>query len=226
VAKEKKVKWALGGSEPEDLAEFKDNDQIVKEHTTGKGKSAEVNWPPRGSTVRCIVRNLKVKPNKNGDDRIAAMLVIDEPKKSDLASWNNYAMFDGFNVTEQGAPFLKRFLKGLGLKWSDFIDKSKQDDQDPPHITQIGGVKFESTKDVHVMAAVKVKAADDYHDTEYLDVTRYVPKDVDGDDGDDDSGDEPGETMGKSKKKKDKAEEPAKGKKKGKKKKGKDEPPF
>jgi hypothetical protein len=232
VAKEKKVKWALGGSEPDDLAEFKDNDQIVKEHTKGKGKDAEVSWPPRGSHVRCLIRQMKVKPNKNGDDRISVMLVVDEPKKSDLASWNNYAMFDGFNVTDQGAPYIKRFLKAVGLSWSDFMDKTKQDDQDPPHITQIAGVKFEGgTKPVHVMCAVKVKPADDYNDTEYLDAIRYVPKD---DDAGDDSGseDEPAaEVMGggdakKGKKKKDKAEEPAKGKKKGKGKKGKDEPPF
>lgn len=218
MVKEKKVKWALGGSEPEDLAEFKDNDQIVKEHT----KKGETNWPPRGSTVRCLVRQIKVKPNKNGDDRLSVMLVIDEPKKSDMASWNNYAMFDGFNVTEQGSPFIKRFLKAMGLTWKDFMDRTKQDDQDPPHITQIGKVQFEgAAKPVHVECRIKVKPADDYHDAEFIDPTGYIAKETadDSDDSDDSSG--------------EKITKPAKeGKagKKGKKGKGKkgnpDDPPF
>lgn len=217
MAKTKKVKWALGGSEPEDLQDFLSNEDILKKNSTGKGKNREINWPGRGP-FRCKVRFLKVKPNRNGDDRLSVMLVIDEPKGSDAASWNNYAMFDGFNITEQGAPFLKRFLKGLGLSWSDFIERSVQDDQDPPHIVQIGKVKFEGSKDVHVLATVKVKPADEYNDDEHMEPQRYQPLD---DDADEDSSEdeEAAEDFSKPSKK-------GKKKKKGKGKKSQDDPPF
>lgn len=222
MAKTKKVKWALGGSEPDDLAEFKDNDQIIKEHTTGKGKSAEVNWPPRGSQVRCLVRQIKVKSNKNGDDMLSVMLVIDDPKKSELASWNNYAMFTNFNVTEQSAPYIKKFMKAMGASWGDFKERSTQDDQDPPHILQIGKVKIEGgSKPAHVMTRIKVKPGDEYHDgQEFLDPAGYVIPEG-SEDAADDGDDAASESFEKpAKKGKDK------GKKKGKGKKGKDEPPF
>lgn len=217
MAKETKVKWALGGSEPEDLAEFLSNEDILKKNTEGKGKSATINWPGRGP-FRMKVRFLKVKPNKNGDDRISTMVVIDEPKGSDAVSWNGYAIFDGFNVTDQGAPYIKRFLKALGLSWSDFMEKTKKDDGDPPQITQIAGIKFgpTATKDVYVNAMVKVKPADDYNDDEHLEVTRFVPKDEDGgSDSSDDSGDEPAADFSKGKSK-DKSKDKGDKKKKGK----------
>lgn len=164
MAQEKKVKWALGGSEPDDLAEFKDNEQIVKES----------GLPPKG-TYTFAVKRLAVKPNKNDDDRISVMLVMKEPKKSDKAKWNGYLVWDGFNVTEQGAPFIKRFLKGLGLTWKDFIERSKQDNQDPPHITRIGKVQFEKGEDPTVRALVKVMPEDDFNDAEHLEIARYLP---------------------------------------------------
>lgn len=219
MVKETKVKWALGGDEPEDLAEFLSNEDIVKKNTEGKGKSATVNWPGKGP-FRVKVRFLKVKPNKNGDDRISTMVVIDQPKGEDGAEWNGYAMFDGFNVTEQGAPYIKRFLKGLGLQWSDFMDKTKKDDSDPPQITQIAGVKFgpSASKDVYANVMVKVKPADDYNDDEHMEVSRWIPSGDEDESSSDDSGDEAvADFSGGKAGKKDK----------GKKKKGKKgEPPF
>lgn len=168
MAQEKKVKWALGTDEPDDLAEFLDNEEIVKRH----------GLPPKG-TYTFAVKRLAVKPNRNGDDRISAMLIMKEPKKSDAAKWNGYLVWDGFNVTEQGAPFIKRFLKGLGLSWKDFIGATKRDNQEPPHITAIGRVKFEKGTDPTVRALVKVMPSDDWNDDEHLEVTRYLPADED-----------------------------------------------
>jgi hypothetical protein len=185
--KVKPVKWAIGGDEPEDLAEFKDNEQIVKEN---KG------LPAKG-VYRMAVRRMYVKPNKNEDDRISVMLVIDEPKKSKSVSFNGYLVRDGFNITEQGTPFLKRFLKGLGLSWDDFYKRSKeQEDGDRRELIQIGGTKFGSaaSKPVYVNALLKEKPADDYNDEPYMDVVRYIPKDDD--EGDSDSGADDATDMG------------------------------
>lgn len=174
MGKVKPVKWAIGAEEPEDLDEFLSNDEIVAKHTNKK--TQEIDWPRKGPWTFKVVQ-LRVKPNKNGDDRIGVMLTLKEPKDSDAASWNGYMIWDGFNVTEQGAPFLKRFLRALGLQWSDFVKKSKQDDQDPPHLVQIGGVKFEDAKDVTLRATIKVMDADDYNDDEHMEVGRYLPLD-------------------------------------------------
>lgn len=187
MPKAKPVKWSLSAEEPEDLQEFMSNDDIVAKHKNKKTK--EIDWPGKGPFTLRVIR-VTVKPNKNGDDRIACMMAIHEPKKSDAASWNGYVLFDGFNVTEQGAPFLKRWLKALGLEWADFIKKSKQDDQDPPHIVQIGRVKFEDVKDVTVRATVKVKPADDYNDDEHLEIGRYLPVDDEVEDEDEDEEEE------------------------------------
>jgi hypothetical protein len=168
MAQQKKVKWALGTDEPDDLADFKDNEQIVKEN---KG------LPPKG-TYTFAIRRVAVKPNKNGDDRISVMLIMKEEKKGKGAPWNGYLVWDGFNVTEQGAPYIKRWLKALGLTWKDFINASKRDDQDPPHIVQIGRVKFEQgSNDPTVRALVKIMPADEYNEDEHLEIARYLPAD-------------------------------------------------
>lgn len=169
----KKVKWSIGADEPEDLQEFLSNDDIVLKHTNRKTK--EVAWAGKGPHT-FVVRRLTIKPNRNGDDRVAAMLVIQNPKGHEDASWNGYMVMDGFNITEQGTPFLKRFLKALGLTWKDFHGNTKAvEDGDKQVITQIGGTKFDGPKPVTVQAMVKVKDPDDYNDDEWLDTTRYLP---------------------------------------------------
>lgn len=167
------VKWALGAEEPEDLQDFLSNDDIVKKNK----KRGEVMWPAKGPHT-FKVKRIAMKDNRNGDPRISVMLIMDNPKKSDAASWNGYLIWDGFNVTEQGAPFLKRFLKALGVEWSDFIKRTKaQVDGDKQVITQIGKVKFGGTKDPTVTLTIRVKPADDYNDDEHMEVARYLPVD-------------------------------------------------
>lgn len=173
MAKVTKVKWALGNNEPGDLEDFLTNDDIVKK-----------NGLPAKGTYTFAVKRLSVKPNKNGDDRISVMLVMKEPKGK-TAKWNGYLVWDGLNVTEQAAPFIKRFLGALGLTWADFMQRSKRDDQDPPHITQIGKVKFEVGDDPTVRALVKILPADDFNDDAHLEIQRYLPADDEDEDEDD-----------------------------------------
>lgn len=171
MPKATKVKWSVTGDEPEDLAEFKDNDQIVKEN----GKKL-----PTKGVYRLRVRRMYIKPNRNGDDRVSVMLLMNEPKKSKANSYNGYLVNDGFNITEQGKPFLKRFLKGLGLTWDDFYNKSKQiQDGDRSELVQIAGIKFgsEETKEVNVRALLRERQPDDFNPEPYMDVARYLPSD-------------------------------------------------
>lgn len=167
-AQTKKVKWAVGKNEPEDLPEFLTNDDIVKKYGV----------PPK-DTYRFAVKRLTVKPNRNNDDRIGVMLIIDEPGKAGKgkAKYNGYLVWDGFNINEQGTPFLKRFLKALGIKWSEFYNDTVQNDDDPPHIVKMGKVRFEHVKDPHVRAVVKVKGPDDFNDDDHLEIGRYLPAD-------------------------------------------------
>lgn len=170
MGKIKAVKWSVSSDEPEDLQEFLDNSEIVKKN---KG------LPPKG-VYTFDVRYMSVKPNKNGDDRVGVMLVMNEPKKGDGVPWNGYTMNDGFNITDQGKPWLKRFLKGLGLEWADFRDRSKvEEDGEKRQLVQIGKVKFgtQAKKHPQVRALVKHAPADDYNDEEYLAPVRYIPSD-------------------------------------------------
>ena len=81
----KSVKWSIGADEPEDLQEFLSNDDIVAKNTNKKTK--ETSWPGKGPFTFRVVNPPRVKPNKNGDDRISVMLALHEPKGSDAASW-------------------------------------------------------------------------------------------------------------------------------------------
>lgn len=169
MAKTTKVKWALGGDEPDDLQDFLSNEEIEQKHDGDK---------PKGK-FKFAVRRIMAREIQNGDNagetRLSLMLVINEPKKSDNADWNGYLVWDGLNVTDQGKPYIKRFMQALGLTWDDFINKSKQDDQDPPHITQIGGVKFEAGKDPIVEAVVRI-GMNTRTDEQEVKVSKYVPK--------------------------------------------------
>lgn len=182
MVKQTKVKWSIGSEEPDDLQEFLSNEEI--EHKNG-GR------PPKG-VYRFAVRSIKVREIKNGDNagkpRLNAMLVVNEPKGSGNSMWNGYVLFDGFNVIDgPGLAFLKRFLRGLGVSWEDFVQRTKQDDQTPPNITQIGKVKFGAGQEPSVKATMVFKAATAEREEEMA-IGRYLPleDDVDEDEPEDD----------------------------------------
>lgn len=176
-----KVKWSIGADEPEDLESYDVYDGDL---------------PPKG-VYNCKLTRLKLKTNRNGDDMINGLLLIEE--EGGKKKYNGYGIWFNQNVTEQGAPYVKQFLRALGLTWKDFIGKTVTDDEDPPNITKIGTLKMSTEPEVRVLAK-----RGSYNGEDKLDVqTWLVPRDEDDDADDaddadggdddtaDDSGDEP-----------------------------------
>lgn len=177
MAKQKAVKWAIGADEPEDLQDFLSNDDIVAKNTPKKGADKGViQWPGKGPFNFRVqfVRKGEIQNGDNaGQPRLRGMFVLQDDQTPD---WNGYAVFDGWNVTEQGKPYLKRFLKAIGVPWSDFYSKSKEeDDGNNVEIVRMGAVNFKGAKPITLRGTVKVKPADDYNDEEHLEMGRYLP---------------------------------------------------
>jgi hypothetical protein len=176
--KNAKVKWAIGATEPDDLPDFQSNDDIVR-----KNKGA---LPPKGRT-RVLVKKITKKENKNGDDMLTVTCEIAEKGSKSEQSFNGYAMWERLNVTEQGAPYLKRFLTAIGCTWNDFMSKTVADESgDPEVITQIGKVKIAKQPE----AFVSVKHGVDQNDEDVAEVGRFLPpadEDEEPDDDDDDT---------------------------------------
>lgn len=182
--KNAKVKWAIGGSEPDDLPDFLSNDDIVKKN---KGK-----LPTKGRT-RVLVKKVTVKENRNGDDMLTVTCEIAESKGKKPGPFDGYAMWERLNVTEQGAPYLKRFLTAIGVKWSDFIKNTVRDETAEPNvITKIGKVNLAKP----VEAFVSIRHTTDQNDEPQAEVGRFLPPadededdDVDDDDVEEDDDD-------------------------------------
>lgn len=195
MPKQSTVKWALGGDEPEDLQDFLSNEDIERKNG---------GLPTKG-TYKFAVRQIRKGAIKSGDNkdkpRLSIMLTVAEPKGSPKAKWNGYMIWDGLNIIDgPNLSFVKRFMRALGLTWDDFLKRTKADDQDPPHITQIGKVKFESGKDPVVRASISVKGPDDYNDGDHVEIGRYLPADDDepvesDEDADEDEDEEDGITL-------------------------------
>ena len=164
----KPVKWAIGSEEPEDLPGFKSNDEIGK--------------PPRGVYTFEITKIAKTVTQK-GDDRLVVTAVIAE-KDKDKKKWNGYTIWEGFMFLDQSLPFLKRFLKSIGVTWKEFADKSMIDDTvDPPEVTKIGKLNLRGKTPVLVKAATK---DDPYAGQDRLSITSFLapPEDADDEDAD------------------------------------------
>lgn len=174
TAKPKAMKWKVGGDEPEDLDDFVSAEELRDKHAGDDGVPV---WPK--GLFRLKAKRIKVKDNKNGDPRLNILFEISEKKGSGKDSWNGYGFFDGFNVDGgTGDRFLKRWLVGMGLTWSDFVNKTKfvdTDDDDVKEIVQIGNIKFGSlaTTDPLVFGALKVNPARGEYD-ESTGVSRYI----------------------------------------------------
>lgn len=168
-----RVKWGIGGEEPEEMEAFDVYDGPV---------------PPVG-VYRCKLRRLQIVTNRNGDDMVKWVMDIAEPKGSEKARYNGCGIWGQQNVTEQGKPFLKSVLvHGLGVSWSDFIGKTvTESDERPTMVKSIGRKKFlDETIDVRAQLKREV-----YQGETRLAFGRFLPyedADVEADEDD-----EPGE---------------------------------
>lgn len=90
------------------------------------------------------VKIMRMKVNGNGDDMINGLLEVHAPKKTDPKHrWHGAPMWFNQNVTEQGGPYLRAMLDGFGVSWKAFLSKTVLDEEDPPNIIKLGGVKME-----------------------------------------------------------------------------------
>jgi hypothetical protein len=123
-----RVKWGIGGDEPEEMETFNVYDGPV----------------PPGGVYRFKLRRLQIVTNRNGDDMMKWVMDIQEPKGSDKARFNGYGVWGQQNITDQGKPFLKNLLiHGLGVSWSDFMNKTiTVDEERPTMVKSIGRKKF------------------------------------------------------------------------------------
>lgn len=171
-----KVKWSIDSEEPEELEGFEVYDGPE---------------PPKG-VYNCTIKFLRLKENRNGDDMLNGLLVINEDR-AEKKRYNGYSFWFNQNVTEQGKPYVLAFLKSLGISWKDFINKTVVDeDTDPPTITKIGTVKFDGSTEVRVLTKMQTGEFSGLTPSQWL-----PPLDEDPDDDDDDDDDDDGDTEGK-----------------------------
>lgn len=174
-----KVKWAIDSAEPDDLEPFDVYD----------GPN-----PPRG-VYNGVITRLQLKENSNGDDMINGLFIMktDDPEKK---KYNGCAVWFNQNVTEQGAPYVKQFLKAVGLTWKEFVSRTVTESADrPTSITKIGNVKFNDGNEVPARALVRPKRPTPGYPGGDPDIGQWlVPKesDEDWDDSDDDDDDDEG----------------------------------
>jgi hypothetical protein len=154
MGKTKTVKWSA--SEPEDLQDFQSNDDILRKN---KGKQ-----PPRGVT-RLRLKKVTDTKNKNKERMLKIIVEIDEPKGAPGYKWNGWALFENQNVTDQGAPYLKRFLTAIGVTWADFTQRcvveEDGDGKGNDVIVKIGSLNLKKldVKPLYVWAALKMQPA-------------------------------------------------------------------
>lgn len=173
-----KAKWGIGTEEPEELEQFAvyDGDE-----------------PPTG-VYPFVLKRLTVKENKNGDDMLNGLVEIRAPKSDKKSKYNGWAVWFNQNVTDQGAPYVKQWLKSLGLTWKDFTNKTVlESDERPCKVVKIGNVKFNDGNEPPLRATIKMgRKSGDY--PARLEIGQWLaPQEESGDwDGADD-GDEPDE---------------------------------
>jgi len=141
VARAKVVtaKWGVANTEPDDLPDFLFNDEIVD----------KMGGDPRG-VFRVWVKKITVVKNKNGDDMLKITAEIFDTDK-EKRGYNGFALWENQNVTDEGARFLKQFLKSFGASWDDFQKRTKMIPEtklDPATIQSIGKANFAGSKKV------------------------------------------------------------------------------
>lgn len=166
-----KVKWSIDTTEPDDLEEFDVYDGPV---------------PPRG-VYNGVLTRLQLKENKNGEDMLNGLFII-RSNDPDKKKYNGCAIWFNQNVTEQGKPYVKQFLKAIGLTWDQFVKQTVTESNDrPTNIKSIARVKFNDGNEVPARALVRPKKATPGYPGGEPDIGQWLaPKDDDDDAWDED----------------------------------------
>lgn len=168
VARSKVVvaKWGVPAKEPEDLPDFLSNEEIAE----------KMGGDPRG-VYRLWVKKITVIKNKNDDDMLKITAEIFETNK-EKKGYNGWVFWENQNVTEQGASFLKQFLKSIGATWADFQKRTKLINQssatEPTEVVAIGPVNLAGTKKVLARATVGMDRGGNGYDPKPA-VRRWLP---------------------------------------------------
>lgn len=132
--------------------------------------------PPKGNYT-VLVKQAHVKPNSNGDPRIALLLEITE-EEGDKAQYNGYGFFTGLNVTDQGMPWVNNFLDAIGADRKKFVagdvTVSAADSKGQQELLKIGTKKVVGNI---LRAVTKVRP---YNGEDQLDLVRFLLDDDEG----------------------------------------------
>lgn len=162
-----KVKWGIDVDEPEELDTFDVYDGPE----------------PRPGVYHGVLKRLTLKENRNGDDMMNGLFVVQESNNdSDKQKFNGWGVWFNQNITDQGKPYLLLFLKSLGLTWRDFVSSTVTESAErPTNIIKIGRVKFNDGNEPKLRVQVKMgKASGDGQYPARLEIGQFLPpKDAD-----------------------------------------------
>lgn len=102
--------------------------------------------PPKG-LYRVVVKFWKIVENRNNDPMFKVLMEIAEPKASEKAKYNGYAIWHNANLTDKGAGFVNGMLDAFGINrdfvWEGPKQKIIVSQDDDEKITKIGTVKVD-----------------------------------------------------------------------------------
>lgn len=165
MAKVVKAKWGIGSDKPEDIPDFLSNDEILEKNGDRY---------PRGR-FRVWVKEITVVKNSSDNDMMVIRCEVNETDKV-KKSYNGWFLITNQNITDQGKPYLLKFLKSIGVSWTDFMNNTRQTPEtsvEAAKILSIGSVKF--TGNAKVYASVLL-VKDVYKDQERSQIGRWIAK--------------------------------------------------
>lgn len=155
--------------------------------------------PPAG-IFTLAVKKFSIRKNKNDDDMLEIISEVAESGAKE--KHNGYGVWQRFNVTEQGAPYLNEFLDAIGIKRNDFWNGNLVVDgngQPPCNVLKIGlkkveGLQFranlvddEYNGKTRLVVSELINDGDEEEEAEEEELAETLLEDPEGDGGDEDA---------------------------------------
>lgn len=122
--------------------------------------------PPIGM-YRCVIRGIKLKANRNGDDMYSVMVVIDHATDEPKNKFNGYVRTWNGNMTPQGTPYVRQFGEAAGFSPRELDSPDVDDDG---IVTKIGNKPVGGQR-----VRVSFKDGGMYENKRTLDVGSFFP---------------------------------------------------